>query len=93
MKDMVTCSSTAEQTEVMRAGEVTVFAPECAGVRWCIAVALDTVDLPALNPASAQACLVATPTVLLAQQHVHPALGPLGGLPAVSKGGGRHREA
>lgn len=73
------------------AGKVTFFAPERGEVWWwCISAGLDTVDLSGLNPTSTQPRLVSTPTILLAQQHVHPALCPLCSLPAVTEDrGGR----
>lgn len=61
--------------------KVTFFAPE--GTR--VTAYLDTVDLPSLNPTTTQTGLVAPPPVLLAQQHIHPALRPLCGPPAVPK--------
>lgn len=65
--------------------KVTFFAPERAKVWWCISAGLDTVDLSGLNPASTQPRLVSTPTILLAQQHVNPALCPLCSLPVVTE--------
>lgn len=44
----------------------------------------DAINLPGLNAASTQASLVSSATVLLAQQRVHPAFRPLGGLPLVT---------
>lgn len=63
----------------------TFFAPQWAKVGGCITAGLDTVNLSGLNSATTQPCLVSTPAVLLAQQHVHSALRPLCGLPAVTK--------
>lgn len=74
----------------MHAGKVTFFAPERAEFGWCISAGLDTVDLSSLNAASTQARLVSTPTVLLAQQHIHPALRPLRSPPAITEDRGGH---
>lgn len=63
--------------------KVNFFTPEWAQTGWTLAAGLDTVDLPSLDPTSTQTRLVSPPAVLLTQQHIHPALCPLGCLPAV----------
>ncbi|TNN33352.1 hypothetical protein EYF80_056486 [Liparis tanakae] len=60
----------------MAALKVTFSAAQRAEVGRRVRGGLDAVDLPGLDPASAQAGLVSAAPVLLAQQHVHAALGP-----------------
>lgn len=62
---------------------VTVFALEGAEVRRGFGGGLNAVDLSGLNPASTEPCLVAASTVLLAEEHVHPAVAPLCGSPII----------
>lgn len=71
---------------------LTFFAPEwgAAGASWT--AALDAVDLSGLDSTTAQARLVPTPAVLVAQQNIHPALGPLCGLPAVAEDTGGQQD-
>lgn len=66
-------------------GKATFFTPEWAQVGECITAGMDTIDLPSLDSTSAKPCLVSPPTVLLAQQHIHPALAPVCSLPAVTE--------
>lgn len=49
-----------------------------------LGVGLDTVHLPRLQTPSTKPRQVAPPPVLLAQQQVDPAVGPLGGSPRVT---------
>lgn len=69
----------------------TLFALRWGAVGRPISTTLNTVDFPRLYSASAQASLVSTPTVLLAQQHIHPALCPLCGLPTVAENRNKRR--
>lgn len=76
---------TAETILVRYFWEDTFFALQIAKVAWFISAALDTVDLPGLNPTPTQARLVSTPTILLAQQNICLAFCPLCGLPVVTE--------
>lgn len=61
-----------------------VFLSEVVEVLQKLGVGLDAIDLPGLQASPTEPRQVATPTVLLAQQRVDPAVAPLGASPGVA---------